>query len=128
MISVEHHPEENLVEVHAAGKLSREDYDNVVPRLESWLSHEQPLDFLVQLENFQGWHPGAFAREVALDVQHRSQFGRMAVIGDGRLAEWSTEMSNFFFPSEVRYFSRGQAEEARDWLRHRPAGPQLVTG
>lgn len=123
MISAKHHPEDNFVELHVEGKLSKSDYDKLVPKVEKLLDEESPVGFLVKLENFKGWEPGAFAREVALDVKHRSQFGRMAVVGGGRLTEWTTELSKLFFPSEVRYFSKDEANEARSWL----GSPDLAT-
>jgi hypothetical protein len=117
MISTELHLDDNFVEVHVEGRLSKQDYDDFVPRVEKLLEDQPSLGFLVEIESFESWEPQALTKEVAVDPKQRPALGRMAVVGDGPLAEWTTEVSNLVFPSEIRYFTKSDTEDARRWLR-----------
>ena len=42
---------------------------------------------------------------------------RYAIVGDGALLEWATELGDRFVKMEVKHFDTSQYEEAWRWLR-----------
>lgn len=116
MISIEHDRDNYLV-LRVSGTLTRADYEAAVPELENELQlHAAPLRLMVVLEDFRGWDIAGLWQELKFDVQHGSDFGRIAVLGDSALEEWGALLSKPFFGSEVRYFDMGDRDAASAWL------------
>lgn len=116
MIKIEHDRDDYLV-CRVSGRLTRADYDAAVPELENELErHAAPLRVMIVLEDFRGWDIAGLWQELKFDVQHGSDFGRIAVLGDSAVEEWGALLSKPFFGSEVRYFDRGDRDAARAWL------------
>ncbi len=117
MVSMMLHPDENVIELRVEGTITREDYDNLMPELDPLLvSGNGAMGFLVRLEDFDGWTPGALVREAAFDLKNRSRIGPVAVVGEGRFTQWGTQLSNAFFPAEVKFYLAHEITEARRWL------------
>lgn len=117
MLTLHFDPADHVVDVHATGALTKQDYDSALPVLQTLMEHGRPWDFLVRIDDFQGWQPRAFWEEARFDMKHRSHFGRIAVVTDSTVLDWAGRISNLFFPREVRVFKAAQFREADAWLR-----------
>jgi hypothetical protein len=102
----------------ARGKLTHEDYERVVPRLEIAIEKAGKLRVLIRLEDFSGWTPASLLDEVRFDVRHRNDFEKVAVVGGSRWERVATRLSAPFFSGEVRFFER--EDEAEAWLEEPP--------
>lgn len=117
MITVEHGREREMIVIRASGTLSSDDYARSVPEIEHAIDLSQgPLRVKLRLEDFHGWEIGALWRELAFDVRHRGDFGRIAVIGETGLEAWGTTLSAPFARAETRFFPTGRENEADAWL------------
>ncbi len=116
MITLQEHPNENLVELHASGKMTRAEYKDLLPRLEPLLSRKPPVRCYIELHDFHGWEAAALWDELKFDLKHRRDLGRVAVVGETRLEKWGANLSRLFFASEVRYFDHAHAAAARAWV------------
>lgn len=105
------------VELHASGKLTIRDYEEVIPKLEAQLEHDGRLSAMIVLHDFHGWTLGAGIADLRFDLRHRKDFTRMAVVGEHRLEKWATKLSAPFFSGRVRYYDRSREAEARAWTR-----------
>ncbi len=114
------------IHIVADGLLTSEEYAAFVPEFEQLATVPNgPVLMLIELgPSFAGWTLGGLWRELAFDIEHREQFGRIAVLGDARWEKWGSEASNLLFDAEIRFFERSQRLEAERWLCE-PAG---VTG
>ena len=114
------------IHIVADGLLTSEEYAAFVPEFERLATVPNgPVSMLIELgPSFAGWTLGGLWRELAFDIEHREQFGRIAVLGDARWEKWGSEASNLLFDAEIRFFERSQRLEAERWLCE-PAG---VTG
>lgn len=127
MISIEHDRERDMIVVRVSGMLSTQDYENAVPELEHALELSKgPLRVLIRLEDFRGWEIGALWRELELDLEHRGDFGRIAVVGENELEHWGTTLSAPFAKAEMRFFPNDREVMAEDWLFKRPDPPPAV--
>jgi len=43
------------------------------------------------------------------------------VVGESNIQKWLTQFSSMLFPSEVKYFDRGNEKEAREWIESKLA-------
>ena len=115
MLTIEKRPD-GVLNIFADGQLTTDDYTDFVPRFEQ-LAQEGPSPMRIELgPDFSGWSVAALWRDLKFDYAHREQFGRMAVVGDKRWEKWGAELSNPFFPGEMRFFERGREAEAEEWL------------
>lgn len=131
--------EDNIVAFRISGKLTHEDYQNFLPRLESLIEENGKLSVLLELHDFKGWDLEAAWDDFRFLEEHPDAFERIAVVGKGRLMRWMTAMTAPFVGAEVRYFEEDELSKAWDWLREprlkeeaarRPAAPytQILVG
>ena len=116
MITIEHDRDNYLV-CRVSGRLTEADYEAAVPELENeLLLRGEPLRLMIVLEDFRGWDIAALWEDLKFDIQHSSDFGRIAVLGDSKLEEWGTHLAKPFLGSEMRYFDLEDRAAARAWL------------
>lgn len=113
------HQENGFVEMAADGYLKKADFEEVVPQLEEKLTEDGEMSALIILHDFHGWTPSAALEDIRFALAHRTEFSRVAVVGESRLAEWAIKLTAPFFSGEVQFYERepGALEEARSWAR-----------
>lgn len=107
-----------VIRIRADSLLTTEDYAEFVPDFERLVGgRHRPIPMLIELgPSFGGWTLGGLWRDLKFDVEHRQQFGRIAIVGDEKWQEWGSEASNLFFDAEVRFFERSHRQDAEQWL------------
>ncbi|HTZ99406.1 MAG TPA: STAS/SEC14 domain-containing protein [Candidatus Aquilonibacter sp.] len=113
--------------VKAVGKISREDYEQVmVPLFDEARRSGRRLRFLYQLgPEFEGFTPGAAWEDARIGLQSLRIFDGCAVVTD---LGWIREMARFmgfFMPCPVRVFTNVERLQAIDWLAALPEGPAV---
>lgn len=106
--------------LRAAGKLTREDYQQVLePALKEGVE-SGALRLLFEIADFDGLEPGAVIEDVETGlrawVRDHSAWKRFAFVTD---VEWLAKSMRAFAwlaPGEVRVFSLGETDAARDWV------------
>lgn len=107
---------EEIVEIRAIGKLTKEDFTAFVAEFEDRVHRLGKLRVLFDVTDFHGWRPDGIWEEIKFDWKHNSDYRRLAVIGDEK---WHHLLAAAFKPftfAEVRYFSPPQSDQARLWL------------
>lgn len=105
-----------LLEIHVSGKLIKDDYAEFVPAFERLVRQHGKLRVLFDMIDFHGWEASAAWEDTKFAIHHFSDIDRLAVVGN---KEWQHGVAIFakpFTKAEVRYFDRGKAAEARQWL------------
>ena len=106
--------------LRASGKLTREDYQQVLePALQEGVESGE-LRLLFEMPSFDGLEPGAVIDDVETGLRawvrdHRS-WKRFAFVTD---VEWLVRTMRAFAwlaPGEVRVFSLGELDVAREWV------------
>ena len=106
---------DGVLRIFADGQLTTDDYAAFVPRFEEFTRHG-PAPLRIELgPDFTGWSLAVLWRNIRFDQTSGEQFGRIAVIGDGRWEQWGTELTD---PAsgQMRFFERGQEAGAEKWL------------
>ena len=107
---------DNVVIVRAAGTLTGDDYRAFVVRMDRMIERRGPLRVLFQMEELDGWAPGAAWEELAFQLRHRNDVTRVAVVGERRWIAWAATLSGLLTSTEVRHFDAGEGVEARTWV------------
>lgn len=118
MLTIDDLNDNKVLEISAKGKLTKDDYEIMLPQLENLLDRYGKLRFLIKLEDFKGIEAEALWDEIEFDREHMDEYGKTAVVGDRTWEDWGTKISNLFFDTEVKYFDRSHEEQARSWVNN----------
>lgn len=102
--------------VRISGKLSKDDYKQLVPEVERLINKVGKLHMLVEMHDFHGWEAGALWEDIKFDVKHFKDIERLAFVGE---TEWEKGMSVFckpFTTAKIKYFDLAELEQAREWV------------
>ena len=116
MHTVEHLPGK-VLDVTVAGKITAEDYESLVPRLESEIEQHDEIRVLFDMREMEGVEPRAVWENLKFDLEHRADYERVAVVGDERWHDWATQLFKPIAEGAVRYFDVGQRDEAIAWVQ-----------
>nr|WP_283102873.1 STAS/SEC14 domain-containing protein [Shewanella abyssi] len=99
------------------GKLTHQDYQYMVPILESALAGvEHPeINVLADLTELDGWELRAAWDDLKLGLAHGRAFKKIAIVGEGHLQQWMAKMADWFTPYDAKFFA--STNEAQQWLK-----------
>ena len=108
--------DKNLVLVKASGKLTDEDYQKLVPRMDQFIQQHGQVSLLVEMEDFHGWDLHGAWDDLKLGLKHRKDLDRIAMVGDKKWQQWMTKIADLFTAGDVRYFDHNQINSAKSWI------------
>src|SRR6056297_1176692 len=85
----------NLLSVKASGTLTKEDYQDFIPEVESMIRKHGKIRILFEMEDFHGWDAAALWEDTKFDFIHFSDIERIAFVGDKK---WEKGMAFFCKP------------------------------
>jgi hypothetical protein len=104
--------------VQLSGKLTKEDYEKFVPKIEQRIRDKGKLRLLVELLDFHGWEMAALWEDIKFDAKHFKDIEQLALVGHSK---WEQGMATFckpFTAAKVRYFDESKLADAQQWLGH----------
>ena len=106
-IGIERYGDDDFfVAFKAIGTLTHQDYEMMVPVLESALAGVKDPDIfaLVDVTELDGLDLQAAWDDLKLGVKHIRHFEKIAIVGKTTLQEVLAKLANWFTPAEVRFF------------------------
>jgi hypothetical protein len=116
-VEIAEKPDSKVMQIRLAGKLSVEDYELFVPKIERSILEHGKIRIILELIDFHGWTAGALWEDVKFDARHFNDIERLAIIGDSK---WEKGMAIFckpFTSASIRYFDVNEIDEAKQWIR-----------
>jgi acyl-CoA synthetase (NDP forming) len=108
----------NALEIHCSGKLTKADYDEIVPKFEQHLARQGKPRVLVEMRDFEGWEDTtSLWEDLKMDTKHINDVKRLAIVGDAKWHDWLTKLTRPFTTADVEFFPPEKIDEARAWLR-----------
>lgn len=106
-----------LLSLHARGKLEHQDYEILVPMLESAIAGmEHPrVDVLFDMRELEGWEIRAAWDDMKLGLKHGRKFNRVAMVGTKQWQEVAAKIGSWFIGGEARLFE--EQTDALAWLQ-----------
>ncbi|MBI3828791.1 MAG: STAS/SEC14 domain-containing protein [Planctomycetes bacterium] len=111
-----------ILEIHATGKLKKEDYTEFVPVVEHLIQRNGKLRILLDLHDFHGWKMGALWEDLKFDAKHFKDIERLAMVGEKKWHSWMSVFCKPFTTAEIRYFKHYDSERAHLWISEGLAG------
>lgn len=115
-LPIEERSRGKILEIRVQGKLEKEDYKAFEPEVERLLKQHGKIRILFVMDHFEGWTAGALWEDIGFDFKHFNDIEKLVLVGD---KQWEKGMAVFckpFTTAEVRYFDRGELDQARDWI------------
>jgi hypothetical protein len=109
---------ENVVAVNARGKVTGEDYDDVlIPVIEDKLKKNKKIRVLYVLgPDFSGFTAGAMWDDAKIGIRHLTAYEKVAVVSDVSWVVNATKFFSFIIPCPVKIFGNDKLSEAKAWI------------
>jgi len=108
------------IELNIRDKLTAEDYRRFRELTDQRIERQGRINLLVVVKDFAGWTPAALWEDLKFDVAHYNDVARLAIVGKDPSQHWMATVSKPFTAAEVKYYSFGDIEMARDWVGQLP--------
>jgi SpoIIAA-like len=116
MIEYKNNPNNNIIEIIIEGKITEEDFDQVVAQLKVDIAKHGKLRILEELRHFEGIDPQALWKDIRFGFAHLNDFTHAALVADTKWLRTLAEAFNSVLSVKVKAFEPSQIDEARNWL------------
>ena len=119
MIEILPQSTESCIGFRISGKLTAEDYDVLVPKLDQAIAASGKINILVVMGDFEGWGGLDAARaDFNLGTQQYRQVEKAAFVGDKKWQAWMVKVMDPFTRRTVeRFFDLSALESAWRWVK-----------
>ena len=115
MISI--HLKHNIIYTVAEGKLTKEDYDRLIPLLEEKIESFGIIRWYFEMQDFEGWSLSAMWQDIKFDFKNREKLERIAMVGNKKWEKELTQLMKPFTGASIQYFDLTQKDEAKNWIK-----------
>ena len=116
MLTCREYPDIEVFEVVVDGYVTREDYKDVVEKLNKFADRHGKVRLLENVKSFGGMDIGVFWDDLVYVFNHLEDFTRCAVVSDKAWVAWFSKVAALAGKCEVRSFSAEDEKEALNWL------------
>jgi len=119
MFKIMHESEGKIVGLRATGKITDQDYQEVlIPSLETLINRYGKIRLLCFMdEGFAGIEAGAIWDDAKFFLPHRNDFEKMAVVGGPKWIELIMKLFGPLLEGEMKTFPTEQLSIAWEWIR-----------
>ena len=109
---------DDVIGIACEGKLTEAELKSMHALLHERLGQASKPGLFLDLTGFEGYEGlAALGEDLKMDTAHRNDFGRIAIVGEGRWMEWGTSLASLLTRSEMRWFELSEKDEAVTWAR-----------
>ena len=107
-----------IMGIRATGKLTDQDYQVLIPKLEALIKQHGKIRLLCFIdEEFTGMEPGAMWDDAKFFLPHRADFEKMAIVGGPKWVELAMKLFAPLMKGDYQTFSGDQLAEAWEWIK-----------
>jgi hypothetical protein len=107
----------NVIGYKISGTVSKSDYQELVPEVESLVQQEGNIRLLLDLTEFKGEKVSAWGADFKFGRDYRKKIDKLAIVGDKKWEKWMAKLSEPFFAHESEFFHSDNNEDAWTWLQ-----------
>jgi len=107
---------ERVLCVTATGKVAKDDYDRLAPRIDALSKKWGGMVVLLHIREFDGWRKAADWEQTKFALRHFRHVERMAVVGERAWQKGAAEFCKPFTRAEIHLFDPDELQKAREWL------------
>lgn len=107
---------EEFIAIKFTEKVTKEDYNSLIPILKEKLEKYKKINLYWELENFEGWDAASFTRELQFDLKYASQFNKVAIVGESQWQKLISLLGNYLTQAQIKFFDKHKQLEAMNWV------------
>lgn len=107
----------NLIRVDVSGKLTKQDYEKLIPAWDALIAREGSMRMLLVMQDFHGWEPAAAWDDLRFGMKHAKKIQRVAMVGDKFWQKCLAKLGALVATEKVRYFYAADLAAAGQWVR-----------
>jgi hypothetical protein len=118
MIAHELDTENSILLVRPESALDKEDFVQLAELVDPQIEATGDLaGLIIDAPGFPGWDSfGAMVTHFRFVRDHHKRIKKVAVVTDSHLGDVAEHLTSHFVSAEIRHFSAGQTEQARQWI------------
>ena len=107
----------NVIAIKAVGKLSKDDYQNVLtPAVKELIESTGALRAVIVVgDEFDGITPGGTWEDLKTGLQHLTKWKRCAVVSDKDWVRHGVALFGWTMPGDVKVFADTELDQAIEW-------------
>ncbi|MBI6629652.1 SpoIIAA family protein [Pontibaca salina] len=106
-----------LVELEVHGKITKADYDEVIPKVQAFIDQHGTIRLLEVVEDFSGFEISVLWPGIKFDIQNLKHISHVAVVSDTGWIGALAKAAGSFMSTKLRTFDLSELAEARAWIR-----------
>lgn len=117
MIEIMNESGGKLLATKIGGKITEKDYQRVTHLVENKIDQYGKINWYFEMEDFKNVSAEAIWEDIKMDIKHRNDYEKIAMVGDQEWEKWLAEMMKPFTSAEVQFYPSNKKAHALDWIR-----------
>lgn len=109
-------PEEGYVELTVSGRVTREDYDAVIDRMQRFIDEYGRMKLIEVIESLEGFDPSVIWPGIKFDFKNLRHISHVAVVSDIGWIGPMSKAAGALISTKLRTYDRDELEAARAWI------------
>jgi hypothetical protein len=107
----------NTLKIIVAEKLKADDFRQIAPQIDSFISQHGKIRLLIDASGFNGWENiAAFENHAGFVKDHQKKIERIAVIAGHEWQHWLIGTVRIFLHPEIKAFDKSHESDALKWI------------
>ena len=111
----------SILHVRPKSSLQQSDFAELAKAVDPYINETGGLaGLIIETSTFPGWEDlGAMAAHFRFVRDHHKHIRRIGLVTDSALGRVAEQLASHFVSAEIRHFSSGELEAARQWVTNR---------
>jgi SpoIIAA-like len=113
--------ENSILYLRPKSALARDDFVQLAKAVDPYIEKTGGLDgLIIEATTFPGWESlGAMAAHLRFVRDHHKRIKKIGLVTDSALGNVAEHLASHFVSAEIRHFSAGELEAAKQWIMDR---------
>lgn len=118
MIESSFDPQKSILHVRPQDSLDKADFAQLAEKVDPYIeAHGRLRGLIIDAATFPGWDNfGAVVAHIRFVRDHHKHIEKVAVVTDSVLGDVAERLASHFVSAEIKRFSGGELEAARQWM------------
>ena len=111
----------SILYVRPKSPLEQSDFAALARTIDPYITETEGLaGLIIEVSAFPGWESlGAMAAHFRFVRDHHKHIKKIGVVTDSALGKVAEQLASHFVSAEIRHFSAGELETAKQWIMNR---------
>ena len=113
--------EHSILHLRPQSALERDDFVQLAKTVDPYIEKTGGLaGLIIEVTTFPGWESlGAMAAHLRFVRDHHKRIKKIGLVTDSALGNVAEHLASHFVSAEIRHFSAGELEAAKQWVMNR---------